>query len=287
MHKTKDSTKLSSKNASQKLPNSKFDQLREEAASKALGSKAQTNRLDKTDLKSPKIPRNVNFYRHLIFDKYSSESDIEWVLKLRSPAESSKSFKMEPTSTQPFSLYGRELEGQKMRRVASDIETKNPLHQVHHLLVHRMGPTPNKGSVQFETGLRSYGASSEKLRALEKSWSSIPKKDRNEFPTLYPSYEETNKIKVWSTKNLAIQTHTGFEGYLSYPKYDDIYDRQIKNVSEVKHLLRSPGQLMSTADWQLSMRQYGERKTTKDKENANSEKSLGELKKISRKPKRV
>ena len=34
-------------------------------------------------------------------------------------------------------------------------------------------------------------------------------------------------------------------------------------------------------------RQYGERKTTKDKENANSEKSLGELKKISRKPKRV
>jgi len=82
------------------------------------------------------------------------------------------------------------------------------LYQVQHLLVHRVGPTANLGSVQFESGLRSYGSSSDKLKTLEKSWKNLPKKDRQEFPAHYPSYEETAKIKTWSTKNLSIQTHS-------------------------------------------------------------------------------
>jgi len=44
------------------------------------------------------------------------------------------------------------------------------------------------------------------------------------------------------------------EGYTTYPKYGELYDRQVKNVSEVQHLLKAPGQQMASADWQLSMR---------------------------------
>lgn len=42
------------------------------------------NEVDKTMSKS-KIPRNVNYYRHLLDAAYITENDINWVLRLRDP----------------------------------------------------------------------------------------------------------------------------------------------------------------------------------------------------------
>jgi len=274
----------------------KLDQIREDLSTVVSPTKSQSTRnLQRNnkdikdpaaDLRSPRIPRNVNFYRHLIFDKHSSETDIEWVLKLRSPTDMSK-YKMEATSPQAFSFYEKTLEGQQEKRVYSDLDGKNGLYQAQHLIVNRLGPTTSLGSVQFETGLRNYGASSDKLKTLERSWRNLPKKDRQEFPSLYPSYEETTKIKTWSTKNLNIQTHSAFEGYTTFPKYGELYDRQIKNVSEAQHLLKAPGQQMAAADWILSMRKYGDDKPKKNKENSENKGSLADLKKVNRKPNRI
>jgi len=278
------------KTSQAKTQPSKLEQLKEDTVPTSTLGKSPTTKHEIQEARSPKIPRNVNFYRHLINDKYASEHDIEWVLKLRSPKESGSKYKMEPTTTQAFSFDGRELEGQKLGRTYSDLNGKNQLHQVRHLFFNRIGPTPTQGGVYFETGLRSYESSSDKLKALENNWRGVPRKDKNEYPTMYPSYQETLKIKTWSTKNLTINTHTGFEGYLNYPKYDELYDRQLKNVSDVKHLLKAPGQLMSSADWQLSMRQYGSKqKKTEANENTTtgSHRALGELKKVNRKPGRL
>lgn len=100
------------------------------------------------------------------------------------------------------------MESQNLKKTAIDLESASSLHQVAHLLVHRMGPTPTCGQVNFETGLRSYG-STDKFKDLEKKWTNIPfKAKKNELPQLYPSYNETLKIKSWSTKNLSIKTHS-------------------------------------------------------------------------------
>jgi len=48
---------------------------------------ATHTRPDSSD-KSRTIPKNINFYRHLIDSVYANESGVEWVLKLRSPTES-------------------------------------------------------------------------------------------------------------------------------------------------------------------------------------------------------
>jgi len=92
------------------------------------------------------------------------------------------------------------------------------------------------------------------------------------LPKLYPSYKETQKIKNWSTKNLQIKTYGAFEGYLNYPKYAEICESQPKNMCETRHLYY-PGQLMSTVNWELSMRGNGDIKRTK-KEVHESMKSL-------------
>jgi len=236
----------------------------------------------------PRIPRNVNFYRHLINDKFTNENDIDFVLKLRTPMDGSQTFKIEPTVTQPFSVFGRELEGQKMTRTASDLGSRNKLHQIPHLYLKRTGPTQGQSTVQFESGLRDYGFSTDRLKSLEKNWTNIPKKDRNEPAKMYPSYGETVQIKNWTTKNLLIETHAAFEGYQNYPKYADFTARHPKNVSEIKHMLSSPGQLMSSLDWQLSFRNYHEKPKSKvNRESDDDERQLGELKKVNRRPKRL
>lgn len=80
------------------------------------------------------------------------------------------------TSAQGFSFSDKTLESQVEKRQVTDIDSKNNLHQLSHLLMHRMGPSPSRGSVQFETGLRSYGSASTALRNLEKNWRATPKK---------------------------------------------------------------------------------------------------------------
>jgi len=258
----------------------KLEEIKEDGPLGAL--KANTTR-NASETKNSTIPRNVNFYRHLINDKYASENDIEWVLKLRSQEGANKA-KLEQTSTQPFGFDGKTIEAQKEGRVTLDLDSKNHLHQVQHLFLNRTGATPSQGTVFFETGLRSYGSSSERLRGLERNWRTAAKKDRHDFPTLYPSYDETLKVKTWSTKNLDIKTHTAFDGDQNYPKYGELYYRQTRNVQDVRHILKAPGKLMATANWELSMRQYGENvKPREYYEQEDMKKTLGPLKKVNTK----
>ena len=101
---------------------------------------------------------------------------------------------------------GIKLKSQNEKKTAIDLESVNNLHQVNHLLLHRIGPTPSKGQVNFEIGLRTYGA--QEFKEKEKKWTTVPHKDKkDELPRLYPSYEDTMKIKTWSTKNLQIKTY--------------------------------------------------------------------------------
>jgi len=265
----------------------KLDQLKEETLPALASTKSYTARHER-ETKVCRIPRNVNFYRHLINDKYASENDIEWVLKLRSTPDDGRVFKMEPTSTQVFSFDGRGIEAQKSGRTVMDLDTKNHLHQAPHLFLNRIGPTPSQGCVYFETGLRNYGVESENLRKLERNWSNVPKKDRNEYPSMYPSYNETMKMKSWSTKNLNIPKHTGFEGDLNLPKYGELCERQTKNVSEIRHLLIGPAKLMPAIDWQLSMRHYGDKTKPREfYEYENRLKTQGQVKRVNRKVKEI
>ena len=84
-----------------------------------------------------------------------------------------------------------------------------------------MGPSPTRGSLQFESGLRSYGTVSNDLMNREKGWRNIPKKDKKGNKhigyerfnkcigdtTMYPSYEDMREIKSWTAKNTSIKMH--------------------------------------------------------------------------------
>jgi len=138
------------------------------------------------------IPRNVNFFRHLTSDYNANEPTLQWALKLRSPSCFDLNHKMEAykifpcflfkifirTSVQPFSVSEKPIKCQEQHKMTVDLNTKNQLYKVNHLLMNRIGETPSHGVVHFETNLRSYGCSSEKLMGLEKKWTTIPYREK-------------------------------------------------------------------------------------------------------------
>jgi len=234
--------------------------------------------------KSIKIPRNVNFYRHLLTEQNASEHGIEWALQLRSPLGNQQNIgKPEPTSIIPFSISDKSLEGQTDKRNTLDLDNKGDLHGVIHLINHRMGPTPSKGTVNFESALRTYGNSSEALKTMEKKWCPLPKRERLWEPAqLYPSYEETRRLTNWSTKNQNIKTHSAFDSLTNYPKYG-LNKSSSKNIAEIAHLFAEKGQTVPNMNWQSSMRNYASTNKIKLPEEG----ELGELKKVNKKPNRL
>jgi len=248
-----------------------------------FGKKAKTSqRSNKANSKSTSnIPRNVNFYRHLLNDTNANEHGVEWALQLRSPT--STFFKGEGTTTQPFAMGDRTLECQTQKKTTLDITNKAELHKITHLISHRLGATPSNGTVNFEAGLRSYGSSSDSFKNLEKRWCSIPKTASIKSDILaYPSYEETSKIKSWTAKNTTIKMHSAHDTLNSFPTYG-LTKCANKNLAEIAHLFTAPGKTMPSLNWQLSMRNYGEPIKIK----TDSNKTLGDLKKVNRKPHRL
>jgi len=228
------------------------------------------------------IPRNVNFFRHLTSDYNANEPTLQWALKLRSPSCFDLNHKMEATSVQPFSVSEKPIKCQEQHKMTVDLNTKNQLYKVNHLLMNRIGETPSHGVVHFETNLRSYGCSSEKLMGLEKKWTTIPYREKKDKPIqMYPSLNETRRIKNWSTKNLNIRTHSAFDGYNNYPQYDDLDKPPNKNLSGIAHLFTTSGQNIPLLTWQLSMRNYDNPKS----QRSTSRGPLEELKNL-RKPKK-
>ena len=48
-------------------------------------NKLSSTQKHETKENSNGIPKNINFYRHLMDNKFANENGVEWVLKLRSP----------------------------------------------------------------------------------------------------------------------------------------------------------------------------------------------------------
>jgi len=185
----------------------------------------------------------------------SNEKGIEWAVHLRSPARADP--KLEGMSSNCFSFHDKKLACQENNKSAFDLDNKADIHNVSHLMVHRIGPTAGHGQVSFETGLRRYG-STEKLRNREREFTSIPKKSRkDDLPKFYPSYEEMNNIKGGGTKNPDLKAQSKesnkVEGYLNFPKYMDVQKSHPKNIGNIRHLYEG-GKSMNMVSWELSMR---------------------------------
>lgn len=66
---------------------------------------------------------------------------------------------------------------------------------------------------------------------MEKGWSAIPKKERNEFPKFLPKLkDELTMLKTFKkTGKLEELYHDGFDRYLSLPKHNEKF--RDKNVA--------------------------------------------------------
>jgi hypothetical protein len=77
-----------------------------------------------------------------------------------------------------------------------------------HLTRHRLGATQGLSVVNFEISLRS-APKDEKMRQLERAFSSIPFKDKGEFPKQYPKFkEELVKLKEMRATGKPIKYET-------------------------------------------------------------------------------
>ena len=87
----------------------------------------------------------------------------------------------------------------------------------------------------------------------EKLWSTIPKKERNEFPEFLPKISDELALKrtMRETGKMEKLQQSGFDGNQNYPKYT--YETRYKNLNGVKHLMH-PGSFMSTVQWETSLR---------------------------------
>jgi hypothetical protein len=73
---------------------------------------------------------------------------------------------------------------------------------------HRLGATQGLSVVNFEISLRN-APKDEKIKQLERSFSSIPFKDKGEFPKQYPKFkEELVKLKEMRATGKQIKYET-------------------------------------------------------------------------------
>jgi hypothetical protein len=65
--------------------------------------------------------------------------------------------------------------------------------------------------VQFEAGLRTYGDTETVFRDRERKWTTVPVKDRHNFPEFIPKYQEEQTIRkeMKETGKLKKLTYTG------------------------------------------------------------------------------
>lgn len=77
------------------------------------------------------------------------------------------------------------------------------------------------------------------------------------------------------------------DGHLSFPKYEEFCKSSSKNLAETGHLFSAPQTHMPLVSWQLSMRNYGGTPLKRATSEGKSENSLGELKKVSKRPNRI
>jgi hypothetical protein len=86
------------------------------------------------------------------------------------------------------------------------------------------------GQVEFETGLRKEKKIDLKLKEMEKAWTSLPKKDRHEFPELPIKLKDELALKkeLKSNGKHSKITQSAFDGFQNFPKYNE-KNSKVKN----------------------------------------------------------
>lgn len=118
--------------------------------------------------------KNMNLYRHIISNTQSTESNLEWVLDLRTNIESG--FIIQNTKRikciEP-SFYKKDLEkiARKKsleKKIKEPISLKENVQSINHIIKHRLGEKPNMNQVDFELNLRKYEI--EKLKTSKRNY---------------------------------------------------------------------------------------------------------------------
>jgi hypothetical protein len=106
--------------------------------------------------------KNMNLYRHIISNPQSTESNLEWVLDLRSNnytrfvIQNTKMIKcIEP------SFYKKDLDKIAFKKslekkIKKPISLKENVQSINHIIKHRLGEQANIQQVDFELNLRNY-----------------------------------------------------------------------------------------------------------------------------------
>jgi len=109
------------------------------------------------------IPKNVNEYRHIMEDKKSQESDIEWILDLRENRNSSNYDSLKNSVGEYPDIYRKSFDSYKLRVEKEKNDNKNNLLHLkgnikdfEHLIKRRIGIPTTLATIGFETTLRKF-----------------------------------------------------------------------------------------------------------------------------------
>ena len=237
----------------------------------------------------PKIPKNINEYKHLMNNFQLSQADLDWTLDLRTYMDS-KTHRMNQTNFNPPSFYETDLNKYKRRSrmgVSDPFLVKENTFQLSHLVKHRI----DCSQLDFESTLRSFkmptGVKTVKHLATWKSIAYTPKTDRSEYflppviqcdkenlkrmdkyvlrkyiPTYVQSYCGTQQIK---RKKMILDNNSTldyFGDHLSMNKYSQHYD--VNNIQSIRHILSDHSNSMS--QFEIGLRE-GYEQTTKTEGN--------------------
>eukprot|EP00825_Cyclidium_porcatum_P040750 TRINITY_DN5219_c0_g1_i4.p1 TRINITY_DN5219_c0_g1~~TRINITY_DN5219_c0_g1_i4.p1 ORF type:complete len:262 (+),score=33.17 TRINITY_DN5219_c0_g1_i4:226-1011(+) len=238
---------MGNKNQPQQKPSQKDPQQGQSNVKQNYEAK-QTDQVQKVQ-----IPRNVNSYSHFLQHQYITEKDIEWVLKLRNK-DTELQQKLNKIPNAPFNVYYKKTAVAEKPHDVRDINSREKVDSIYHLVRHRVGPTPAKGLVEFETSLRSNFTADKKVKELERGWTAVPKKDRRDFPEFLPKIQDEIKMrKTQSTQGKFNKvTYSAFDSLQTYQKSDYTYKID-KNFQKIRHLCDNNTKY-STLIWEVGLR---------------------------------
>lgn len=106
--------------------------------------------------------KNMNLYRHIISNSQSTESNLDWILDLRTKNDSG--FIIQNTKNMKCiepSFYKKDLEKIEHKKslekkLKHPISMKENVQSINHIIKHRLGEQANIQQVDFELNLRTY-----------------------------------------------------------------------------------------------------------------------------------
>ena len=134
------------------------------------------------------MQRNVTQFRHLLSKNHVTQHDLEWTIGLRENNIPKKIERKEPAAPEVF------FKKTALETIRGDIRSKEKLNVVHaneydYMVTKQFekeGPKSPKQTINqlhFYSSLRRQGTLKGLGSVSQKQFISLPKKDRNEFPT--------------------------------------------------------------------------------------------------------